>query len=174
MDSGAWLDFLLSNPKVVGIVTWSGIIVTVVGLSIAIGQIRRTRTAAEAASEAAKKLVSTVASRERLLQLKTATANVESAKERIIQKEYNISMVFLESSLNECVHVQELLLGSDRRRISKIIVRLKKISEDIASARESNQENESSFQLGAELREIIGMMHELSARLRYAYEDVEP
>src|SRR5579864_2544776 len=103
------MRYLLTDPLIIGLVTWVGFAATFVGLAVAIRQIMLVSGATKAAALAIKNLSATVHSRERLLDLSTALRQLDSARHHIGQRSYSTAAIFLEFARNECVQVQELM-----------------------------------------------------------------
>jgi len=114
------LQYLLTEPWVIGALTWVGFVATFVALVVAIVQISRARSAAEAAADATGKLSAAVHSRERLLELSAALGHLDSGRTHIAQRDYSKAVVFLELARRECVQVHELLeRGSVKTQLYK-------------------------------------------------------
>jgi hypothetical protein len=162
--------YLLTDSIPVGIVGWLGLVVTIGGFAIAIDQIRRTKTAAEAAKKASQELTTAVFGRERLLELATTIAHINSAKDRITQGRYEAALVFVDFSLTECIRIHELLDGPDRRKFYKCVVRLRKLGEGLSySQGQNNIDANTSLDLAMEARNIVEALNEMAAKLRYNY-----
>jgi hypothetical protein len=69
------LKYLLTDQSIVGAVGWLGLLATLIGLSAAIWQIRKAKTAAEAAARATRNFAGEIHSRERLLELTIASGD---------------------------------------------------------------------------------------------------
>jgi hypothetical protein len=165
------VKYLVSDPIVSGTVGWVGLFLTLGGFVVAIDQIRRTKRAAEAAMAATKALTRSVFSRERLIELGSAIAHIDNARERITQARYEGALVFIDFSLTECVQIHELLVDtSEQKKFYKCIVRLRKLGEELSMAGEGS-ESDASLALALEARAIVGVLNEMAAKLRYSYND---
>jgi len=167
------LQFLLTDAFVIGAVGWIGLLVTLIGLSIAIQQIRQVKTAAEAAASAAQDLAKTVRSRERLLELATAKGHLENASQHIVRREFALAGVFIDLAINECVQIKELVDGADERGVSRLIVRLRKLSEALIRSTDEGTEDVQSVPLAVEAKEVRVALNGLAAKMRYQYVDEE-
>lgn len=78
-----YIDYLLTDPKLLGVVTWVGFAGTAIGLAVALWQIRRVKSAAEAAAVAARELAVAVQARERMLELHTARSHLDTARHHL-------------------------------------------------------------------------------------------
>jgi hypothetical protein len=106
----------LSDPLVMGALTWIGFVVTLLGLAIAIWQIMQLNTATKAAAAAIESLTTIVHSRERLLDLSSALRMLDSARHHIAQQDYSKAIIFLEFARGECVQVREIATESASQR----------------------------------------------------------
>ena len=163
------LKYLISDPSVAGAVGWAGLLFSVIGFAIAIDQILRVKSAAEAAKRAADRLTAAVFSRERLIEIGSAIAHIDNARDRITQGRYEGALVFVDFALTECVQIHELIDVVERKKFYKFIVRLRKLGEDLSLAQGNNTEADSSLALALEARAIAGVLHEMAAKLRYSY-----
>jgi hypothetical protein len=161
--------FLLTDSVSIGAVGWLGLVITIGGFAIAIYQIRRTRDAAESAENAAKELTKAVFGRERLIELTSAIAHVNNAKDRIAQGRYETALVFIDFALTECVKIHVLLDNPERKKFYKDIVRLRKLGEDVSFPQGKDTDNNAPFDLALEARAIAEALNEMAAKLRYNY-----
>jgi len=108
-SSAQGVQYLLTDPVVTGLVGWVGLFVTVVGLWIAIDQILRVKSAANAAGDAVNALTVAIYSRERLLEMTSSIGNVEIAKNYITQRMFPLATLCVDIALKECTQVHALL-----------------------------------------------------------------
>jgi hypothetical protein len=163
------LKYWLADPTLNGGVGWIGLVLTVGGFVAAIIQIRKAKSAAEAAAVAVNAMTRKIFVRERLLELGSAISHINSAIDRITQSKQEAALVFIDFSIAECVQIHELLDASEQRKFYKFIVRLRKLAEDISSA-QSSGDTENYIGTALEARNVAGAMSEMAARLRYGYE----
>jgi hypothetical protein len=165
------IQYLLTNPSVVGAVGWAGLLATIVGLSVAIRQIQKVKTAADASTAAARNLANDVRQRERLLELTTARAHLENAGQHIVRQEFPLAGVFVDLAINDCVQVKELLEAAEQKRLYAAIVRLRKLGEALIQSTADGTEKDKTVPLTTEARAIMIMLSENAARIRYKYND---
>ncbi|HEY4922143.1 MAG TPA: hypothetical protein VII40_18720 [Xanthobacteraceae bacterium] len=156
-----------------GTVGWAGLLATVVGLMVAIWQIRRAVTAAEAAANAARNVATELRSHERLLELATARGHLESAGQHIVLREFSLAGVFVDLATNECVQVRQMIEGAEQKRLYRTIVRLRKLSEALMQARQAANEDDQAVALAMEVKALIGALTENATRMRYRYDEDE-
>lgn len=163
-----WLQFLLSNPLVMGALTW-------IGFAVAIVQATRAQSAANAAAEATKRLASVVQTRERLLELSSARGSIEIARNHITYRDYGKAVVFLEFARRDCVQVHKLLeKGSLKSQLYAINFRLNDLIGALTLEENTGNEDETAFKNGIEARGILDTLEEILAELRYRYAEDRP
>jgi hypothetical protein len=167
------LQYLLTEPSIVGAVAWIGLFATLIGLTIAIQQIRQVKTAAVAAAKAAQNLSNEVRARERLIELTTIQGHLESAGQHMVRKEFALAGVFVDLAINGCVQVKELLDGTSERGTYGLLVRLRKLSEALVRSINEGTESDNSVSLAIEARDVRVQLGEIAARMRYQYNNQE-
>ena len=166
------MQFLLTDPLTIGIVTWIGFLATFLALGIAIQQIRRVAGATKAAAIAITALTDAVHSRERLLDLSAALRQLDSARTHIGQRDYAKAIIFLEFARSECVQAQELFdVGIGKGEIRNLVIRLTKLIEGLTYDEAKNEQEITAVQRGLEAREIANGLGAALARLRYRFQE---
>lgn len=161
-------QYLATDQTVLGVVGWVSLVVTVGGFAVAIDQIRRTKTAAQAANNAAQAMSKAVFGRERLLDLSTVVAHLNSAKDRITQGRYEAALVFIDFAISECTRVHALMNEADKRKFYKLMSRLRKLGGDL-HGQGDNVDASTSLDLALDARGIVEALNETAAGLRYSY-----
>src|ERR1700674_4080483 len=149
-----WISYLLTDPTIVGVVGWAGLFATVVGLSVAIGQIRGAKTAAQAAASAPRGLANEIRSREGLLELATARGHLENANSHVVRREFRFAGVFIDLAHAEIVRVKALVESPshERKSLDKVSLRLTKLSETLIRSEDEGSENDDAVPLAIELK----------------------
>ena len=163
-------SYLLTDQQVIGGLAWIGVLATIIGLAIAIDQIRKVKRAADAAATATRELGKAVHSRERLLELNSAAALIGNAKDYIAQRNFGYGILFIDLALPQCAQVHELLKGEDRNRMYLIILRLKNLSGSLLESDNELLRDSAAVPLAVRARDIIAEMNALGAKLRYRYD----
>lgn len=162
-------NYLTSDPQVAGIIGWIGLALAIGGFWIAIDQIRKVKAAADAAASAATSIKAHVFSRERLMEVKSAIGNIDNAVARISQERYEVALVFVDFAIAECVQVHQLLEGDEQKKLYKNIIRLRKLGEDLSVSLRDGTEGQTSLPCTLQAREIVGILSEVGAKMRYNY-----
>lgn len=173
------LHHLLTDPTVMGLVSWIGFALTFFGLAIAIGQIRSARTAAKAATSAVQRLTRAVHSRERLLELGAANRHLDNAKNHIADRDFATAVIFLQLARGECVLAHELLdnntdlLADPRKNVRKIVIRITDLITALTIDDADVTQEVTAVNRTLEAREIENMITEISAKLRFNFTEVQ-
>jgi hypothetical protein len=124
-QTNSYLQYLASDPLVLGVLGWVGLALTLLGLGIAIWQIRKVKSSADAATTAVQDLSKAIQVRERLLDISNSLRLLDSAKHHIAQRDYSKAVIFLEFARNESLQVQELASGSSQKKdFQNIVIRI--------------------------------------------------
>ena len=151
---------LLTNAIVLGVIAWAGFSNTVIGLAVAIQQIRRVARSARAATQAVERLSALVHSRERLLDLSTALRYLDNGKNHISQRDYSKASIFLELARAECVQAQELL-GAEpqKQKLGNVVLRIARLTEALSRDEAEKKGEDTSVQRAKEARAIVGVIN---------------
>jgi uncharacterized membrane protein YidH (DUF202 family) len=106
---------LSTDPQVLGILAWAATAITLLGFAITIWQLVRTKRSADAAREAAIRLVRRVRSRELLIQPSSAHSHLEAARNRVVSGERGAAILCLELSVRSIIEID--LVSCSREKV---------------------------------------------------------
>jgi hypothetical protein len=120
---------LTTDPKLLGILAWVSLAITVLGFVVAIWQILKVKRAADAARDAALGLVRRVRSRELLAKLGDVHIHLEAARNHATSGERQIVILCLELARDSAIEAEEISRGlrgglEDLRHLSFLLERL--------------------------------------------------
>ncbi len=165
------LLYLITDPQVLGLLAWASTFLTVVGLLAAIVQATRAKQAAEAAQRAAQITMRSVKSRESLLELTTSQAHLRSAKDSLSRGNLEAGGIYVTLLRTALIQARELMGNSDDQRQARtLVLRVTAIQEALTELAEEAAEKRNTFPWTMELTKIGGILDEITARRRYAYE----
>ncbi len=169
------VHYLLTDPSTMGSVSWIGFTLTLLGLGIAIWQSHQARSAAQAASNAVRKLTSNIHSRERLLELGNATRHLDNAINHITQRDFSKAVIFLQLAHGECVLVKELLEDEHElsRAIQDVIFLVTRLITALTLDESEGRQEDVSVERALAVRDIENRITETSARLRFRFAEVQ-
>jgi hypothetical protein len=176
------VHYLLTDPLIMGSVSWIGFAVTILGIGIAIWQSRQAQNAAQAASNAAQAasnavgtLTRAIHSRERLLELGNATRHLDNAGNHITQLDFSKAVIFLQLARSECVLVRELL--EDEHELSvevgDILILVTKLITALTLDESKGRQEDVSVQRALAVRDIENRVTDAAARLRFRFAEVQ-
>lgn len=168
-----WLETLLTDPHVLGTLNWAGLVITLIGFAIAYGQLVKTKKAADAAKDAAVELKNTVQNREKLLELNTAIAFLESARNSLIQKKLESAAIYLDLTSASLVQAIELM-GDDpatRKQAKQCSMIVKRLAEQLMATDGFESETIEFTRYAIDARNVTERLRVHAARLRYDYDN---
>lgn len=164
----SWFHWLATNAQVVGIVGWVSLAVTVAGFWIAISQIRRVKSAAEAARAAALQMARVVRSREQHAKLTSAISYLGGAKAYLSQLNAEAARVCVEVACSSLVDARELSDNAgDQQKIQTSLVRLRKVGESLADIDPDADTAQQLKPHAIDVRKSVIVLEEVATRLRY-------
>lgn len=101
--------YFASDPIVVGIITWVGLIVTVGGFAIGLRQLRKVKVASLASLEASEEMKRFVKSRSSLADLVAAVALIETVKAHVNTHSFEASLIYIGMVRERIVSAKRLM-----------------------------------------------------------------
>ncbi|HEY3909705.1 MAG TPA: hypothetical protein VGM07_07425 [Stellaceae bacterium] len=128
------LIHLTTDPKVLGILAWTSLAITVLGFAVAIWQIMTTKRAANAARDAALGLEQLVRSRELLAKLGDAHNHLYAAANHIVSGRRETVSLCLELSKASIIEAIQLSrgVGGDWTELRLLVGRLRDLEGRLA------------------------------------------
>jgi hypothetical protein len=164
--------YLTTDPQVLGILAWAAAAITLLGFTITIWQLVRTRRAADAARQAALGLVRRVRSRELLVHLGNAHNHLDAARHHIGLGSRQTASLRLELSRASAIEARQLSTGmaGDWEELQGLVYRLREAEGRLAVMAEPVQDDPEFVPLGFLLRDASDSLQRCAAQARYAYD----
>lgn len=163
-------NYLTTDTQALGILTWIGFLATAIGLWVAIVQIRRTRSSAEAASLAVRGFYQTVMGREQLIELNTALANIENFKSALSRHGYDAALIYISLTKTSLIQAKQLSREDDQKLLyTNTLIQLNTMHETVSSYIENSNGDLQHMPMIISLNKITYTLHEQAAKLRYTY-----
>jgi hypothetical protein len=165
-------DYLTTDPHLLGILSWLFGLLTVLGVWIAIWQIRKVKHAADAARTAMVGLAQRVHSRELLAKLGDAHRHLDAARNQLARSERGTTILCLELSAGCLIEAQEIgrAVSGDWDDLHLLIVDLNTIAERLNAMLEPIEDDTEFVTVGLRLRRSSEILQRIAARSRYAYD----
>jgi hypothetical protein len=166
------LGWLTTDPTVLGVLAWSSAAITVLGFAVAIWQISKVRSAADAARDAALGLEQPVRSRELLAKLGDAHTHLRAARNYVGSGERQIAIVWLGLSSGCAIEAREILrtLGGRQQDLHILIIELGILTEQLTAMPDPATADPALVRLQLQLRRVSGRLQNVLAQSRYRYD----
>jgi len=166
----AVLLYLTTDPVILGLLSWISLLVTTLGLGVALWQIMKVKRAALAAKDAATDLARTVRNREQLLQLNSGLSQLEQTRNHLSKGSRDAALICLELSTSAIIGARELSLDpAEERRLQKLMIRLRRAADVI----EPIADDREFMATVIRLREISIELRTIAVHRRYEYHEGE-
>jgi hypothetical protein len=174
MTWGELALLLVTDPAILGGITWASALITVIGLSIAIYQIRKVKKATDAASEAVAEAISSVRSRELIIDMSNALMNVNNAQNATNRGQLEVANVHLGLLKSSVIRMREIQLRRANASVDfdGMLTTTGKVIKDFERALEAG-EGINNIRVSLELRVLADNLETEIARLRYLRDDEE-
>lgn len=169
------LDYLTTDPQVLGILAWASAAITLLGFVIAIWQIMKAKRAADAARDAAVGLARRVRSRELLAKLGDAHTHLDAARNRVASGEREIAVLCLELSCSAMIEAREISRGLSGagEDLHLLSILLGQLTEQVTKMRNPLSDDPDFMQLRLRLRDASERLQRSMAQSRYTYDVTE-
>ena len=164
--------YLTTDTMVLGVLAWASAAVTVLGFAVAIWQILKVKSAADAARDAALGLAERVRSRELLAKLGDAHTHLEAARNHVGRGERQLAIVFLEMSSGCAIEAREIsrALGGSQEDLYILVITLRDLSEQLTRMPDPLAADPNFIPLQLELRRASELLQQKLAQSRYKYD----
>jgi hypothetical protein len=166
------LEYLITDPKALGIVAWASTAITVSGFAVAIWQILKVKRAADAARDAALGLAQRVRSRELLAKLGDAHTHLEAARNHVGRGERELAIVWLELSSGCTIEAREISrrLGGGQGDLYILAFALGDLAEQLTAMPAPITADPGFIELQLQLRRESERLQRILAESRYRYD----
>lgn len=164
----SWWTYLISDPKVVGVVGWLSLLATLVGFGIAIVQLRKVKTAFDAAVAAAHEAQATIRSHEQSSKISAAMEFINSADAQIQRSNSEAAGAYLSIAWSVLIEAKELTVVSrDRDELGDHIRQVKRLVDDIRAPLVASDVSQQLLQeRHFAISQALGGLGTLAARVR--------
>jgi hypothetical protein len=166
------INHLTTDPRVLGILAWASIAITLLGFGIAICQIRKVKRAADAARDAALGMVQRVHSRELLAKLGDAHTHLVAAQNRTASGEREFATFCLVLSSGFMIEAREMsrTLGQSSRQYQPLIIILRDSTQQLTMMTDPLPDQPDFMRLRLQMRKAEDLLQQYRAQARYTYE----
>lgn len=128
----SWWIYLISDTKVVGIVTWLSLFATLIGFWIAFRQLRKVKTASESAENAVKQTQHALRSHEQSSKISAAMEYISSADAQIQHENSDAAGAYLSIAWVVLIEAKELTVSpKDIEEIGEYVRQTKRLVDEI-------------------------------------------
>lgn len=167
--------YLTTDPKVVGILAWVSLAITLLGFGIAIWQILRVKRAADAARDAALGLARRVRSRELLAKLGDVHNHFEAARNHVGRGERQLAVLRLELASTCVIEAREIsrTLHGSSGDLPALVLVLGELAEQLSATGDPLMADPFFTALQVQFRRASERIQRVLAESRYAYDVAE-
>jgi hypothetical protein len=168
----ALINYLTTDLRVLGILAWASIVITLLGFWAAIWQIKKVKRAADAARDASLGMVQRVHSRELLAKLGDAHRHLVAALNRTASDEREFAIFCLVLSSGCMIEAQEMsrTLGQSSRQYQPLVLILRDSIQQLTTMTDPLRNHPDIIRLQLQMRKAEELLQQYSAPARYAYE----
>jgi hypothetical protein len=166
-----WLSSFFTGTASLAAVSWIGLLVTVAGFAVAIYQLARIKTAAEASVVAGQQMLNLVRERMNLTELVAAAGYVDSIRSYIAAGSNDGAVIYIELLRSKLIYLREILLRDDKdgEEIGRFLVDIALISVQL---RRPSAGRAEARRLLSTFVPVGDMLQRQIARLRFTTENV--
>ena len=128
------LQYLTTDPEILGVLAWVGLLTTFVGFVIAILQLRKIQSATQAARSAVSQMTIVVRSHEQSAKLHIALDNLKLADDQLRKGNGDAAAAYLSAGWQALLDTRELTDGeSGREMLDDYVVVVRRMYDDVRS-----------------------------------------
>lgn len=136
-------------------------VVTIVGLAIAIVQLRKIKTAADAANEAVLRLSQDIMKLDGLVELHHAISQIENTRSQIESKQWTASRAYANTARRSLIQYREFSENTEGNpRVKKVLRNLVLVDEKLTNIH-SSPDDSSIIDMSKNLADSLDILHSL-------------